>query len=63
MNYQLKNKVDNSRKFLYFLRIGLAGGLHAVAAPRLLFKKGLSSSFLHKVTVLGYNQNLMESNC
>jgi hypothetical protein len=41
MHYRLKNKVDNSRKLLYFLRIGLADGLHAVAAPRLLFKKGL----------------------
>jgi hypothetical protein len=41
MNYRLKNKVDNSRKLLYFLWIGLADGLHAVAAPRLLFKKGL----------------------
>jgi hypothetical protein len=34
-------EVDNSRKLLCFLRIGLADGLHAVAAPRLLFKKGL----------------------
>jgi hypothetical protein len=41
MNYRLKDKVDNSRKLLYFLRIGLADGLHAVAALRLLFKKGL----------------------
>jgi hypothetical protein len=41
MNFQLKNKVDNSRKILYFLQIGLADGLHAVAAPTLLFKKGL----------------------
>jgi hypothetical protein len=39
MNYRLKNKVDNSRKLLYFLRIGLAGGLHAVAAPRISFQE------------------------
>jgi hypothetical protein len=41
MQYRLKNKEDNSRKLLYFLRIGITNGLHSFAAPRLLFKKGL----------------------
>jgi hypothetical protein len=41
MQYRLKNKEDNIRKLLYFLRIGITNGLHSFAAPRLLFKKGL----------------------
>jgi hypothetical protein len=41
MQYRLKNKKDNSRKLLYFLRIGITNGLHSFAAPRLLYKKGL----------------------
>jgi hypothetical protein len=59
MNYPLKNKVDNSRKLLYLLQIGLAENYMQWHFSR----KDFSSSFRHEVTVLGYNRNLMESNC
>ena len=62
MQYRLKNRKDNSRKLLYFLRIGITKGLHSFAAPRLLFKKGLLLSFPHEATVLGSNWKPTKSN-